>query len=332
MSEVYLKSSLKLLWHCGKGHEWGALLGNVRKGEWCPVCAGHANRLTLEEMQALARSRGGRCQSKEYVNSKTPLTWRCKKGHVWHARSSPVKMGTWCPWCLNRKPGARPPGTIEEMQTIARDRGGECVSTRYITARTSLRWRCGEGHCWNSIPDVVKRGVWCPVCYGSERSSLAEMQALARWNGGRCLSTRYVNDSAKLLWQCRKGHRWSAPANGIKAGNWCPVCAVLRKRGMKKPVYDIGHMQEAARTAGGKCLTRTYRGMQWPLTWQCGHGHKWRTRASVVWRGGWCPECDRLRRFRRPLLTANPKEGSTSKEDRALMKGRARRKPAPWRA
>ena len=53
---------------------------------------------------------------------------------------------------------------IEEMRAIAEWRGGGCLSSRYVNARTKLRWQCEKGHIWEAVPYAVKTGTWCPVC------------------------------------------------------------------------------------------------------------------------------------------------------------------------
>ena len=113
-------------------------------------------RLTIEQMQALAKERNGVCLSKTYGGALSKLRWRCVEGHEWEARPNNVKNGSWCPACLR--------GTIEEMQVLAKDRGGECLSTKYVNAKTKLRWRCSEGHEWEAVPSSVQRGKWCPRC------------------------------------------------------------------------------------------------------------------------------------------------------------------------
>ena len=53
ISRVYINSTMPLLWECATGHRWSAVPGSIRKGSWCPECAG-VRRGTLEEMQRLA--------------------------------------------------------------------------------------------------------------------------------------------------------------------------------------------------------------------------------------------------------------------------------------
>ena len=50
---------------------------------------------------------------------------------------------------------------IDEMKTIAKDRGGLCLSDKYANVQTKLKWQCSKGHIWEAIPKNIKRGSWC---------------------------------------------------------------------------------------------------------------------------------------------------------------------------
>ena len=53
---------------------------------------------------------------------------------------------------------------IMEMQEIARQKGGKCLSNEYINARTSLIWQCNKGHKWKAEPQSIKYlKTWCPI-------------------------------------------------------------------------------------------------------------------------------------------------------------------------
>ena len=68
-------------------------------------------------MPRLAAPRGGTCLSQAYLNSQTPMLWRCAKGHTWEAipntirAYSPKTPGCWCPECAHKKRKL----TIEDM-------------------------------------------------------------------------------------------------------------------------------------------------------------------------------------------------------------------------
>ena len=138
--------------------------------------------------------------------------------------------------------------TIQKIRALAKERGGTCLSITYVNAVTKLRWRCAKGHEWEAVPNSVKdQGTWCPTCSGNTRLTIAEMRAVARRRGGRCLSTAYVNARTKLQWKCRKGHEWQAIADSIKRGSWCPLCASVRARPERRLTID--QMQVLARSS-----------------------------------------------------------------------------------
>src|SRR5215469_16189852 len=98
ISSKYMGLRRKLRWQCKAGHEWDATPMGVKKGSWCPVCHDQ-RRVTINDMQAMASARGGRCLSVAYVNANTKLEWECAYGHLWFARPAYIKSGTWCPQC-----------------------------------------------------------------------------------------------------------------------------------------------------------------------------------------------------------------------------------------
>ena len=58
---------------------------------------------------------------------------------------------------------------------LAEKHDGVCLSTVYVNSYTKLRWRCVEGHEWETTPSAmelrVKTGYWCPKC---PRGALAQ--------------------------------------------------------------------------------------------------------------------------------------------------------------
>jgi hypothetical protein len=96
---VYVNSETPMEWECAKGHRWMAPWSRVNKGKWCPSCAAKARTRTIEQMQELAKSRGGQCLSTAYPGSHGKLEWTCSKHHVWSATVNSVWRGSWCPEC-----------------------------------------------------------------------------------------------------------------------------------------------------------------------------------------------------------------------------------------
>jgi len=228
VSKRYINSKTKLKWRCKEGHVWDAIPGSIRQGKWCPKCGfirrANIRRGTISEMQELAQQKGGKCLSKEYIDCETKLQWLCNQRHTFWMAPSHVKQKYWCPECaVIRRCDARR-GTIEEMQELAQQKGGKCLSNVYVDSNTKLIWQCREGHVWDAVPSSIKGGHWCAVCSGKMKLTIQEMQELAEKKGGKCLSTEYIDNKTKLQFQCSEGHRWYATPGKIKFGRWCPRC------------------------------------------------------------------------------------------------------------
>ena len=238
-------------------------------------------RLTIEDMRSIAESRGGKCLSVKYLSNKTKLLWQCDKGHEWLARPDGVKnSGYWCLECAGKQLG-----TLQEMQAIATEHGGKCLSESYVNSSTNLLWQCEKRHEWQSTPHRVKRGQWCAICSGKTMLTLEQMQAVAESRGGKCLSIDYVSNKGKLLWQCKNGHEWWAPATRVKRGAWCIICA-------NRSLGTIEEMQVLAESRGGKCVSTNYVNAESKLLWRCFQGHEWRaTPITIKHQGSWCPDC-----------------------------------------
>jgi len=112
LSRQYTNTLTPLLWQCEFGHKWRAAPNSLKsRNTWCPTCAGNA-RGSLQEMQEIAISKGGRCLSNKYENNSSKLEWKCSSGHRWFATPRDIKFGsrnrktgqrkgTWCPVCAN---------------------------------------------------------------------------------------------------------------------------------------------------------------------------------------------------------------------------------------
>jgi hypothetical protein len=149
-----------------------------------------------------------------------------------------------------------------------------------------MLWECAKGHQWETTADKIKnKKTWCPYCAECIKSDIDEMKELAKAMGGKCLSDKYVNTDAKLLWECDKGHRWEATGYHIKRRkSWCPICAGRQR-------LTIIEMNVIAQTRGGRCLSGQYVNNWTKLQWECSQGHRWESAPSSVKNGAWCPVC-----------------------------------------
>ncbi|WKZ37822.1 MAG: hypothetical protein QY332_07725 [Anaerolineales bacterium] len=106
LSVNYINSKTPLLWECGRGHQWMAPPERIIQGSWCRYCgyikASTKRKISFDDILMIARNQGGKCLSKEYINTKTKLKWECREGHQWDAIPETIKKGHWCPKCGHR--------------------------------------------------------------------------------------------------------------------------------------------------------------------------------------------------------------------------------------
>lgn len=189
------------------------------------------------------------------------------------------------------KPNLAPEAKLKFYKALAQERGGECLSDKYVNNRTKLRWRCAEGHEWEALSTNVKRGHWCKIC-GNHRQgrqkakSIETARELAHAKGGECLSSEYRNNQTKLRWRCAEGHEWQAIPASIQRGTWCPICS-----GKLLPNDALLALRLHATNLGGECLSEKYQSAKTKLSWRCAKGHEWEAIPDSVRRGTWCPQC-----------------------------------------
>jgi hypothetical protein len=285
-------------------------------------------KYALEDMKRLAHEYGGECLSDAYANTKTKLHWQCSEGHMWAAIPDSVLRGHWCEVCGNVRQGRMKAKSIENAQSLAKARGGECLSKKYKNNSTPLHWKCGTcSHEWDATESSVQQGKWCPKCAGrlSPEEALAELRILAAQKGGECLSECYLGARAKHRWRCAEGHEWEAPRYSIQAGTWCKKCAGNER-------LTLEDMQDTARKFGGVCLSTEYINIDEQLQWCCAEGHEWWAVGYHVRAGHWCPTCasgnsERICRaifeqmFGRPFPKAKPAWLTNSRGKRMELDG-----------
>ena len=226
--------------------------------------------------------------STSYRNNKEALKWKCDCGEEWESSWSNLKTkNALCPKCQNRRTSKNPNKyNINDFKIIANNKGGVCLSDIYTHCKVKLKFRCNFGHIWEATPaNIINSKTWCPVCGRTSSTTINDMQKLAHKKNGMCLSTKYVNGSTKLLWECENGHEWMAVPESIVAGTWCPICA---NRNIPSTICE---MHEIAHERDGECVSEKYVNAHSKLKWKCENGHEWNATPSNIKNGKWCPLC-----------------------------------------
>ncbi len=184
LADSYRGTLAHYAFECAEGHTWETKGGVILSGGWCPHCVGkrigdalkHADGLAM--LQAKATAQGGECLDDEYLGTHRRHRFRCSAGHEWAVKAGNILRGSWCSRCAIDRQRL----TIEDARQVARERGGKCLSERYVNARSKLTWECHRGHVWQAIFDNVKnKGRWCPDCKILNQIASAKSKARLRY-------------------------------------------------------------------------------------------------------------------------------------------------------
>jgi len=184
----------------------------------------------LQKIKDIAQSKGGDCLSTIYSGHNCTIKLVCGLNHEWTSTPTRIKNGNWCSVCSHKTKIS-----IADIQKIAGDRGGVCLSTEYKNNYTKLEWQCSCGNVWMATYNAIQRGDWCPKCGIIKRSKAKHIgieayQVAAEKKGGQCLSTSITSCFDKIELECAEGHRWCGRADQIKnTKQWCPECAVKKR-------------------------------------------------------------------------------------------------------
>jgi hypothetical protein len=236
------KDVRKIKVQCSKGHIWYPDFYNVLKGSWCssPDCVSERiserkvapiRHAQVSKIQKIIVKKEGAWVGGDYVNNRTKVHLKCKKGHLFSITPDALLSGAWCARCAGKLPKG-------EMYILlskhAREMGGQLLSPTYSDIKSKLKFQCGKGHApWvASAESVFRMGTWCPACAPNgvklDRGKVMnELRQMAETKGGKCISVKRNSSTHgryQCLMQCSAGHRWLGALDHLRAGVWCPSC------------------------------------------------------------------------------------------------------------
>lgn len=187
LSDAYMGGRAKYRFRCGGGHEWEATGTSILRGTWCPQCNLASKRSGqlllvdgLSRLQAAARQKGGECLSTTYQGTAGRYEFRCQYGHEWQALGGSVLSGNWCRQCMYE---ALRLG-LDKARQVAQERGGKCLSQRYVNNSNKLQWLCHRGHTWHAPLGRIQAGCWCPTCAHQAQIKSRTSKAWRRYRNG----------------------------------------------------------------------------------------------------------------------------------------------------
>jgi len=242
-------------------------------------------KITINECQKAARSRGGTCISTKYTTKKDKMLWECEFGHQWQTTYEKIDLGRWCHKCTKTHKY-----TILDPQNVAIKNNGACLSEEYTNRKQFLEWKCEVGHTWFEKFETIGNNKWCPTCTNRRIIAIDECIEYAKSHNGKCLSTNFVDSNTKMKWECWCGYVWQSTYGNLKYfDRWCPKCS-------KKDKKTIDDATKIARERGGECLSNNIINTSSKLLWKCKCGFEWKASFNNVKnKKSWCPKCKKYK-------------------------------------
>ena len=274
------------VFRCTAGHEFMLVAERLQHRGYggCRMCRDAAH---LRRLQDIAGRKGLQCLSTEWVGEKGPYGFECAQGHRWQdAATTPPR----CKLC-------GPATGLQRLQQTAARHGGQCLSEAYAFRYGRYRFRCAEGHEWETSGHSVLSGHWCPVCAGIQRRTepqqeLARLREVAQTKGGTCLDQEFPGVGVRYRFLCSQGHHWTAQAERVlRLGAWCRPCSGEARAARALSKDGLQRLQALAAERGGECLSTEYKGGDHRVRLRCARGHEWEAKAAPLLRGTWCRRC-----------------------------------------
>ena len=196
---------------CEKGHQWTTTPNSVYKDNWCSECAGNIKG-TTEYFREIGKEFNCELIS-EYVNAKTPLTYKCPKTHEFTIKSPYWLKRTYkeieilCPKC-------KMDVFAEKFQHLVKKKEGQLL-TPYKGRFRPITIKCNKNHTWNTTPGAVYQGSWCKTCAeenhpNRERLLTAKKEFVQMIESLKySLLSEYQNNTKIVQIKCQRQHQFT---------------------------------------------------------------------------------------------------------------------------
>lgn len=290
----------RLQFRCGEGHVWEAEAQSVKRNKrWCMKCAHASRRLQIASVEDFAASRGGVLLSTEYVNTSSPLRWRCAAGHEFRCSWNNASRGRWCPHCKTPR--------------------GERITRAYFEALFGEKFpRCRPSWLQGDHGVALELDGYCEALgLAFEHQGMHHYRSVEHYGRKTDLERVKRHDRRKVV-LCRKrgvaiiaipevGTLTAATKLRDVIIKKCDAAGVPVPRENRALVIKTGgayatieeieryaEIRQLVEERGGALLSPSYHDAHTPLRVRCKCGHEWEALYGTL-RRSWCRKCGSTR-------------------------------------
>ena len=246
-----------------------------------------SKRKTPEEYYKECKSKGLDLPIEDYVNNKTKINHKCKKGHIYKQSPSKHLNGQGCKVCKGNILK-----TPDKYYNECKEKGLDLPIEDYVNATTKIKHKCNKcGKIYDQKPNNHLQGQECPYCSGVIKKTNAKYYYKECKEKGLDLPIEgYKGARIEIKHKCRYNHVYSQTPNSHLNGRGCPECKD-RKLGKLKAKEPTEYYNECK----SKCLDlpiNPYKNANTKIKHRCSKGHTYSQRPHDHLQGYGCPICN----------------------------------------
>lgn len=162
LNDEFIGSRVKYKFKCEHGHHFEKTLYSMMKYKKCPKCS--KGFLTYEEIKKITIENGCELVSKEYINVKTPLEFKCKCGKHFIKPFAVFKISPRCRECYKKSITWNIIG-VEKIKSEISKFGVELISENISVKKDIVKIKCKCGNIYeDKILNAERRGYECLEC------------------------------------------------------------------------------------------------------------------------------------------------------------------------
>jgi len=170
---------------CDKGHQYKTSWNVLRVGSGCPKCYRKNQSKNMlkdfDEIKKYVEKEGYELLSEkdDYQGNYSKLKTICPNKHNAIVTWAEFKRGRRCGKCSGVKKK-----TIGEVKEYVSTFGYECLSKEYVNGESKLKFKCPEGHIYETSWFIFQQGSRCPECNKIKLSINMSGPNCNFWKGG----------------------------------------------------------------------------------------------------------------------------------------------------
>jgi 5-methylcytosine-specific restriction endonuclease McrA len=242
LEKEYINNSTKMRYKCNCGEASEISFGEFKRGGRCMKCGikkrTNKNRLTFKYVYNFFKEQKCELLEKTYINSRTPIRYRCECKNISKINFYDFKQGGRCFKCRGIEKH-----TLKYVKKYFNDNNCLLLEKIYKNSNTPMKYRCNCGNISKISFNHFKNGKRCKKC-GIEKMrkkrqfSYNEVKKHFNNNNCRLLEKTYKNSNTPMKYQCNCGNISKIRFSNFKLGERCKKCGIEKNSGKNNYGYN----------------------------------------------------------------------------------------------